>query len=63
MYIMNTTQTTIALFIFCLLIALAIVFRVFLFPKLPARIVNILKVIAICCVATAFLLTGYTVFF
>jgi hypothetical protein len=63
MYIMNTTQTTIALFLFCLLIAFAIVFRVFLLPKLPAKIVKILQVIAICCVAMAFLITEYTVFF
>ena len=29
---------------------------------LPAKIVKILQVVAICCVAIAFLITGYTVF-
>lgn len=63
MRIMNTTQTTIVLFILCLLIALTIVFRVILLPKFPARIIKILQVTAIFCMTIAFLITGYTVFF
>ena len=62
MHIMNTTQTIIALFILCLIIAFAIVFRTFLLPQLPAKIAKILQAVAICCVAVAFLVTGYTVF-
>ncbi len=63
MHIMNTTQTAAALFILCLLIVLAIVFRTFVLPKLPVKIAKILQLIAICCVIIAFLITGYTIFF
>lgn len=63
MHIMNPTQTIITLFVFCVLIALAVVFRVVLFPKLSHKAVKILQIIAICCVIGTFFVTGYTVFF
>lgn len=63
MHIMNTAQTTIVLFVFCVLIALAVVFRIFLLPKLSHNVVKILQVIAICCSVIVFFITGYTLFF